>query len=106
MRHNDTLVRTVLMTLVVAVSLAMTTPNARADGKDCFVESKCTKCHSAPGVKGGKKDLAGVGSRRTEAWMKKFLLKQETIDGKKHKKKFKGSDAELDELVKWLASHK
>lgn len=107
MNHLRTLPRTItLAILAFAMTLAFSTATVMADGKECFVESKCTKCHSAPGVKGGKNDLAGVGKRRTEAWMKKYLIKQEAIDGKKHKTKFKGTDKQLDELVKWLASHK
>lgn len=77
-----------------------------SDGKAVFVDQKCTKCHSAPGIKGGKGDLAGVAKTRTPEWMKKWLLKEEEIDGKKHKKKFGGTPAELDAVVKWLSTLK
>jgi mono/diheme cytochrome c family protein len=78
----------------------------KPDAKKIFEESKCIKCHSAPGVKGGKKDLAGVGKKHKAEDIKAFLLKEKKLDGKKHKMKFKGSDAELEALVKWLASLK
>jgi mono/diheme cytochrome c family protein len=94
--------------LCVGLGLTCTASNAAAeapaDGKAVFVAQKCTKCHSAPGIKGGKKDLAGVAKTRSAAWMKKWLLKEETIDGKKHKKGFSGTPAELDAVVKWLSS--
>jgi mono/diheme cytochrome c family protein len=75
-----------------------------ADGKVVFVEQKCTKCHSAPGIAGGKADLAGVGKKRTAEWMTKWLKKEEQIDGKKHKKAFTGTPAQLEAVVKWLSS--
>ncbi|MGD8862690.1 MAG: c-type cytochrome [Myxococcales bacterium] len=78
----------------------------KPDGKKVFEEGKCKKCHSAPGVKGGKHDLAGVGKKHDAKWMKAYLQKKEEMDGKKHKLKFKGSGAELDAVVKWLASLK
>ena len=99
--------------LCVGLSVACTASNATADsppatpdGKALFVEMKCTKCHSAPEIKGGKKDLAGVGKKHTPDWMKKWLKKEEAIEGKKHKKAFSGTPAELDAVVKWLASLK
>ena len=81
-------------------------PAAAPDGKTVFLDQKCPKCHTAPGIQGGKTDLTGVGKKHTTDWMKKWLLKEEELDGKKHKKKFSGTDAELDVLVKWLATFK
>ena len=85
-----------------------------ADAKDLFVESKCVRCHSieSQGVvatpKAGEEDevhdLSKVGTERTAEWIQKFLRKQEAIDGKKHKLKYRGSDADLGTLATWLAS--
>lgn len=85
-----------------------------ADAKEMFVASKCVKCHSidSQGVVAQPKqgdedevhDLSKVGSERTAEWIQKFLRKQEAIDGKKHKQKFRGSDADLETLATWLAS--
>jgi mono/diheme cytochrome c family protein len=87
-----------------------------ADGKELFVSSKCVKCHSveAQGVaakpKAGEedevKDLSKVGNERTADWIAKFLRKEADIDGKKHKLKFRGGDADLQTLAAWLASQK
>ena len=85
-----------------------------ADAKELFVSSKCVKCHSidsqgiAAKPKAGEEkdvhDLSKVGSERTADWIQKFLRKQEAIKGKKHKLKFRGSDADLETLATWLAS--
>ena len=85
-----------------------------ADAKELFVASKCVKCHSidAQGVAATPKagdedkvhDLSKVGAERTAEWIQKFLRKQEDIKGKKHKLKFRGSDADLEALATWLAS--
>jgi cytochrome c551/c552 len=85
-----------------------------ADAKELFVSSKCVKCHSidSQGVAAQPKegeeeeieDLSKVGAERTAEWIQKFLRKQEAIEGKKHKQKFRGSDADLETLATWLAS--
>jgi len=87
-----------------------------ADAKELFVASKCMKCHSieSQGVaakpKAGEEDevhdLSKVGAERTADWIQKFLRKQADIEGKKHKLKFRGSDADLETLATWLASLK
>ncbi len=74
----------------------------KSDGAKVYQEKKCARCHKD----GGKRDLKGVGKRRSAKWLKAYLQQQESIDGKKHKKKFKGTDAELEALVKWLAAQK
>jgi len=56
----------------------------------------------------GKKivDHSGVGLKYSNEWIKRWLLKQEEKDGKKHKIKFKGTEEELETLSKWLAEKK
>ena len=93
-------------------------PNAAlaADAKELFVASKCVKCHSieSQGVAAKPKegdedkvhDLSKVGAERNAEWIQKFLRKQAELDGKKHKLKFRGSDADLQTLATWLASLK
>jgi mono/diheme cytochrome c family protein len=71
-------------------------------GEKVFADQKCAKCHKP----GSKRDLAGVGKKHDAKWLTAFLKHEEAIDGKKHKKKFTGTDAELEALVKWLASLK
>jgi mono/diheme cytochrome c family protein len=85
-----------------------------AEAKELFVSSKCVSCHSidSQGVAAKPKagdedevhDLSKVGAERTAEWIQKFLRKQEAIKGKKHKQKFRGSDADLETLATWLAS--
>jgi mono/diheme cytochrome c family protein len=85
-----------------------------ADAKELFVASKCVKCHSiesqgvaatpTAGDEDKVHDLSKVGSERTADWIQKFLTKQTDLDGKKHKLKFRGSEADLQTLATWLAS--
>lgn len=85
-----------------------------ADAKELFVASKCVKCHSieSQGVAATPKagdedkvhDLSKVGAERSAEWIQKFMRKQAELEGKKHKLKFRGSDAELETLATWLAS--
>lgn len=102
-------------TFSTAVSLAQETKVK--DGKPIFTKCECTTCHSinALGVKkqvGSEPaneeapDLSAVGAKRTADWIKKWLTKQVTIDGKKHEKKFKGTPEELDTVAKWLETLK
>lgn len=85
-------------------------------GKSLFTQNKCNTCHSitSQGIaKGGgedaKKDspdLSKVGTKHNADWISKFLLKKETLNDKKHLKKFKGTDEELETLSNWLATLK
>ena len=94
------------------------------DGKAVFLENHCNSCHTikAAGIekkkaatseataekKSDKKppDLSSVGLERKADWISKFLLKQETIKGDKHEKKFKGPEADLKLVSAWLESQK
>ncbi len=87
-------------------------------GKSIFLDNKCNKCHSiesqgiqhtsAPpdGAKYPPPDLSDVGNRHTQDWMKQWLHKEVEQHGKKHMKKFEGSDDDLNTLTKWLAGLK
>lgn len=87
------------------------------NGKAIFVQNKCVKCHSieSQGLKrdgeppaGGKipPDLSTVGTKHDANWMTKWLLKEEEQNGKKHLKKFGGSEDDLKTLTGWLAGLK
>lgn len=114
--------------LVLAVGLLIPVTARAGDppGKAIFLASKCNKCHvitlekverlpkdaseedaDAALPPGEKKreppDLSGVGNRHETAWMKDFLQKKIEKDGQKHLRKFKGTDAELDQLVSFLS---
>jgi cytochrome c2 len=83
-------------------------------GKDIFLNNKCNQCHSITSqgieskVAGGKyPDLSDLGNMKLETeFLKKFLMKEETLDSKKHAIKFKGDDTELTTLVQWLQTLK
>ncbi len=103
----------------------MAAPAAHADqrAKDAFLGQKCVKCHSieSQGVKAdekavakGKKihDLSTVGDRHDAAWIKQWLKREiawssdPNKKARKHKKKWKGTDEDLDAVANWLASLK
>ncbi len=86
---------------------------ARADddaGKAVFTAKGCPECHavSSHGIKsdGDAADLSKIGSKHDAATIEKFITKQVELNGKKHKKKYQGSDDDLKKLVSWLASLK
>jgi mono/diheme cytochrome c family protein len=85
------------------------------DGKQVFIDSKCSNCHSVSveGIRGlrpegGAKpnDLSNTGGKFKAPWIEKWLMKQETLNNKKHMRKFKGSPEELHTLAAWLETLK
>lgn len=81
------------------------------NGQQIFSDSKCIKCHSVESMeitstKDEPVDLSNAGANHDAEFLKKYLVKEETINDKKHKTKFKGSDEELDALVNWLLTLK
>ena len=94
------------------------TPAAAAaapDGKAIFLGQKCNLCHSvsAAGIERTTKsekvagpDLTTATAKHDKAFLTKFLKKEETVDGKKHGKEWKGTDAELSTLIDWLKEPK
>ena len=53
------------------------------------------------GAAGGGKD-----KDHDAAWFSKWLMKEEKVEGRKHKKKFKGSPEELKTMSEWLTTLK
>lgn len=103
-----------VLTFVAALYALAGRPAAAAapDGKALFLAQKCNLCHSVEpaGIARTSKseklkgpDLAGVAKRHDEAWIKRWLAKQEELNGKKHLGSFKGTPQEVDALVAWLA---
>ena len=81
------------------------------DGQQIFTDIKCTKCHSVESLeivstKDDPTDLSNVGADKDAEFLKKYLVKEEIMNDKKHKAKFKGSDDELNTLVDWLLTLK
>jgi len=101
---------------VVLFAAASSSAEKMPDGKSIFVAASCNTCHSvtAQGIQrsgtatGGQAppDLSGTGLRHGADWFKQWLLKTVALNGKKHIKKWKGSDADLATLCGWLAGLK
>ncbi len=83
------------------------------DGKTLFTEThKCNMCHAVP--------AAGIEAKTTSDKMKgadlggkveaefetiaAYVRKEADMDGKSHKKEFKGTDEELQAIIDWLGS--
>lgn len=116
-----------LVTVLAVLGVLAAAPQAGArkakDGKAIFLENKCQSCHAIEsqglarkklegdeekGAEGSKKppDLSNVGSAHDAAWMARFLMKLESKDREKHRRKFKGGEADLKTLTAWLATLK
>ncbi len=84
------------------------------DGKDAYVKN-CAECHGVKvaGIAATTKnardkgpDLTGIGEKYQPKWLKRYVKEEADDGGKKHVKKFKGSDEELQVLVDWLLEQK
>lgn len=93
----------------------MSSDSSAPHGKDLFVAMKCNLCHSietqeitakAKSEKMRGPDLSNIGNEKKAEWITGWLQKKEEIDGKTHKGKFEGTDAQLKELVNWLVTLK
>jgi hypothetical protein len=81
------------------------TASTGSDGKAIFLANKCNGCHgiASQGIVKDVRDLSSVGTKHDAAWITRFLRKEEELDGRKHMKRFAGSDDELRTLATWLA---
>jgi cytochrome c5 len=103
--------RTAVALILIVPLLLAATGRAATDGKAVFLAQKCNMCHSVPvaGIEKTTKSekIAGPdlpGKHTDAAFLKKYLAKEEAIDGKKHVKEFKGADAEA--LISWILKQK
>lgn len=99
--------------LAAAAVIALAAPARAADaadGKEVFLAQKCNLCHSVSGagieattsnekLKGP--DLSSA-PRHDADFLEAYLQQEETLDGKKHKKKYNGSEGDFDVLIAWL----
>lgn len=102
---------------IFALGAGSISHTATADGKSIFKDNKCSNCHTiksqgvektgtSENTESKPPDLSGVGLKHDAAWITKWLQKEESQNGKKHLKKFKGPDDDLQILSKWLATLK
>jgi len=82
-------------------------PTGGADAKATFLAQKCNTCHNVPSASISKTmasskapDLKGG---RSAATIVGYLKGTESINGKKHVKKWTGSEADLQAVAAWLA---
>lgn len=98
--------------LIGSASVSIANSAAAKDGKTVYTEQKCDMCHSvtsesmASKKKSGAVDLSNAGAEGDAEFMKKYLKKEESINGKKHPANFRGNDDDLDIIATWLASLK
>lgn len=127
---KQTIAAPLAITLFALATLAAT-GSVRAEdpaGLTLFKKNGCNECHviSSLGVeKEAKKksaepaateteakkkkeppDLSGVGLTHEAKWISAYLNKEEAIDGEKHEKRFKGSEADRRTVAMWLATLK
>ena len=98
--------------LLLTLALWFVPANAAAQeaaGKTAFLENKCNVCHTVESQKIEKTskmvgpDLSNAGADVESAeWLKGFLLKENEVNGGKHKKAWNGSDEQLDAIIKWV----
>jgi mono/diheme cytochrome c family protein len=98
---------------LLAVPMLLWTSGAvaqTADGKQIFLGQKCNLCHSvkSAGIEATMKvekmkgpDLPVAGADK--ALVKSYLLQTAVKNGKKHPKKFTGTDEQLNALADWVA---
>ncbi len=82
---------------------------AEGDGLAAFTAQKCDLCHSVPQadivakVKSEKMKGPDLPNEAREAaWIQQFVSRKTQLDGKDHKKEFKGTEEELKAIAAWL----
>lgn len=104
-----------LACLVVSLIGPVATVQAEeeAPGAATFLAHKCNMCHGVataqiePKTKNEKMlgpDLSGFSTEAEFATVAAYVRKAGELDGKSHKKEFKGTDEELQAIVDWLGS--
>jgi mono/diheme cytochrome c family protein len=87
----------------------------KPDGKKVFTDNKCAACHNiesegiikkTSSAKTTPPDLSKIGTKLNQTNIVNYLKKKELINDKKHPAVFKGTDDELNAMVKWLVNLK
>ena len=112
MHWNATLTG-LLVTIVVSVS-SLSFGADEHPGKTLFVKAKCNTCHSVESqsieaARGEDKapDMSNAAALIPSAeWAKKFVLREEAKEGKKHRKPYKGTEKDLEQIIDWLLTLK
>jgi hypothetical protein len=107
--------KTKIMIAVVGMLLLGATSIVSAGGAELFTEAKCNMCHSvasadvvatvkSDSMKGP--DLGGFKYEGDTAELLAFLGQTATPNDVKHKKKWAGTQADLDAILAWLGEQK
>lgn len=98
------------LAIAAAATLVALPATARAEAAPAVYTQKCELCHSVAG-KGGKKadvggSLDGVGSKRDEAWLRKYIADPKSAMEGAKMPKFNLPPADMDAVVKYMQSLK
>ena len=106
----------VLLAFTLPLAAPQSAQAADPPGQAVFMAQKCNMCHSVPSAgitrttkseKMAAQDLPGDLADKPASFFVQFLKKEATnLEGKKHSKDWKGTDAELQQLADWLAEVK
>ena len=106
-------IRLLVVLAFVAVIAGSTTVMAEDAGQTAFVAQKCSMCHSVPQagltatVKSEKMKGPDLPAAARDAdWLAGFLKREVQLDGKDHKKEYKGSPEELTAIATWMVGLK
>jgi mono/diheme cytochrome c family protein len=98
-----------------AGAAAAAAPADKPDGKAIFLAQKCNLCHgvSSAGIEHTTKseklagpDLTGLAAKQDAAFLARYLRKEVDLNGKKHGKELKATDAEVQAVIAWLQQQK
>ena len=108
MKNTFLFISTIVALFAFAFSFSQ---DQKFNGKQIFIDNKCTMCHSVTSLEITSKkenavDLSNIGSDLKPELLKSYLMKEAKINEKEHKLKFKGTDEELNALVDWLMTLK
>ena len=100
------------MLLTLGMVFAQKPPDKSKHARDLYLRYNCGNCHAVPAagivaktknekMKGG--DLGGKVEGEL-AEIAAYVRKEAELDGKTHKKPFKGTDEELQAIIDWLGT--
>lgn len=93
---------------IMHMSPAQDNPGER--GRQVFLASRCSTCHSVEAAGIPKKpkqknpDLSAAGDSVDAAQWRKFLRREAARNGRLHLAPWNGTDADLDSLATWIGS--
>lgn len=96
--------RLLLAAVVLAPPIASASEDAAtlARGRQVYEEQRCAACHSIEGKGSRRYPLDGVGSRLSEAEIRKWIVAPREMDPKVRKRAYELPKADEDALVSYL----